>query len=63
MILERKRRGSRRKTCPDLTSFTTNPTWIGPEFKLGLQGERPANRMICDTRTKGNSNPSLTSQI
>jgi len=58
MILERKHRGSRTKTGPNLTFFTTDATWIGLGFNLGHQGERPANCMIRGTRTKGNSNTS-----
>ena len=58
MILERKHHGSRRKTCPNLTFFTTNPTWIGLGFILGHQGERPANCTIRGRRTKRNTNPS-----
>ena len=59
-----KHRGSRRKTCSNLTLFATNPTWIGLGFNFGLQGEKPAtNHMIRGTRTKRNSIPPLTFQI
>lgn len=58
MLLVRKHRGSRRKTCPNLTLFTTNLRWIGLGFNLGRRGERPeTNRMICGTRTKRFAKP------
>jgi hypothetical protein len=35
-----------RKTCPSVTLFTTNPTWIDPGSNLGLHSERPATNRL-----------------
>ena len=41
MKLTGENRSTWRKTCPSATLSTTNPTWIDPELKPGLRGERP----------------------
>jgi hypothetical protein len=41
-ILTGENRRTQRKTCPNATLSTTNPTWIDPGVNLGLRGERPA---------------------
>jgi hypothetical protein len=42
MILTRKNRRTRRRTCPSTTLPTTNPVWTDVDANLGLRGERPA---------------------
>jgi hypothetical protein len=46
---------SGKKTCPNATLSTTNPTWTDPESNPGLRGERPAtNRLSHDTAQQNN---------
>jgi len=42
MILTGRNCRIRRKTCPNATLSITNITWIGPESKSGLRGDRDA---------------------
>jgi hypothetical protein len=44
--LSGENRRTRRKTCPSVTLFTTNPTWIDPGAKPDLRGERPATNRL-----------------
>jgi hypothetical protein len=54
MMLTGEDRRTRRKTCPNTTLSTTNPTWIDPGANPGLRGERPAtNRLSHGTLTLG----------
>jgi hypothetical protein len=38
MTLTGENRSTRGETCPNVTSSTTNPTWIDPESSPGLRG-------------------------
>jgi hypothetical protein len=42
MILKGENRKTRKRTCPNATLSTTNPTWIEPGANPGLRVERPA---------------------
>jgi hypothetical protein len=42
MKLTGENRGTRGKTCPSDTLYTTNPTCTDPESNPGLRGWRPA---------------------
>jgi hypothetical protein len=44
--IDRENRRTRRKSCPSVTSSTTNPTWIDPVANPGLRGERPATNRL-----------------
>jgi hypothetical protein len=46
MILTRKNRGTRRRTCPSAALSTMNPTWIDPGANSGLRGERPGSNHL-----------------
>jgi hypothetical protein len=37
--IDRENRRTLRKTCPNATLSTTNPTWIDPDANPGLRGE------------------------
>jgi hypothetical protein len=48
--IDRRTRGTRRKTCPSATLSIISPTWTGQGPNLGLRGERsPTNHLRCDT--------------
>jgi hypothetical protein len=46
MNLTGENRSTRRKTCPNATLSTTNPTWIDPGSNPDLRGERPATNRL-----------------
>jgi hypothetical protein len=46
MKLTGENRRSRRKTCPNATLSTTNPTWTDPGSNPGFRVERPATNRL-----------------
>jgi hypothetical protein len=42
----------RRKTCPSVTLFTTNPIWTALGPNSGLRGEKPVSNRLC-VRSEG----------
>jgi hypothetical protein len=44
--IDREKPPTRRKTCPNATLSTTNPTWTDPESNPGLRSERPATNCL-----------------
>jgi hypothetical protein len=38
--IDRRDRRTRRKTCPSITSSTTNPTWIDPDIGRMLTDDK-----------------------
>jgi hypothetical protein len=54
MKLTEEDRSTRKKTCPSVTLFTTNPTWTDPGSNPGLRGGRlAANRLSQGTASSG----------
>jgi hypothetical protein len=44
--IDREKPTTRRKTCPNATLSTTNPTWTDPGSNPGLRSERPATNRL-----------------
>jgi hypothetical protein len=55
MIVTGKNRRVWRKTCPNATVFTINPTWTDPDVNPGLYSENPESNFLSHGRAKVDS--------